>query len=85
MNLQSENVTFLRQGSLLFVTKCYQLKIPYFWKLRNTRRIKFVSWALLVIQESVSYCLAGLWYSQSAYLMFICLYPFIWWLKISST
>ena len=39
----------------------------------------------LVIEESLSYCLAGLRYSPLAYLTFICLYPFIRWLKISST
>ena len=45
------------------------------------RNIKFVSWTLLVIEESLSYCLAGLGYSLLASLTFICLYPFIRWLK----
>ena len=57
------------------MTKCYQLKIPYFLKLRNTRSIKLVLWTLLIIKESFSYCLAGLGYSLFAYLIFICLYP----------
>ena len=45
------------------------------------RSIKFVSWTLLVIEESLSYCLAGLRYSPFAYLTIISLYPFIQWLK----
>ena len=28
------------------MTKCYQLKIPYVFKLRNMRTIKFVSWTV---------------------------------------
>ena len=31
------------------MTKCYQLKIPCFLKLRNAGRIIFVSWNVLVI------------------------------------
>ena len=38
----------------------------------------------LVIEESRSYCLAGLRYSLFAYLAFICLYPSIRWLKCFS-
>ena len=49
------------------------------------KSIKFVSWTFLVMEESLSYWLAGLRYSLFAYLMFICLYPFIGWFKISST
>ena len=40
-----------------------------------------MSWTSLVIEESLSNCLAGLRYSPFAYLTFICLYPFIRWLK----
>ena len=36
---------------------------------------------LLVIEESLSYCLAGLRYSPLAYLTLNCLYPFIQWHK----
>ena len=36
-----------------------------------------MSWTSLVIEESLSYCLAGLRYSLFAYLTFICLYPLI--------
>ena len=61
-------------GVIFYVTKCYQLQMPYFLQLRNTGCIKFVSWTSQVIQESISYCLAGLRYSLFAYLAFICLY-----------
>ena len=47
-------INFLDRGQLFQVTKCYQWKIPYVFKLRNMRSIKFVSWTLLVIEESLS-------------------------------
>ena len=75
----------LDRGQLFHVTKCYQWKIPYVFKIRNTRSIEFVSWTSLVIEESLSSCLTGLRYSPFAYLTLICMYPFIRWLKISST
>ena len=40
--------------------KCYQSKIPYILKLRNTRSIKFVSRTSLFMEELLSYCLTGL-------------------------
>ena len=64
-------------GQLFHVTKCYEWKIPYFFKSRNTRSIKFVSWTLLVIEEPLSYWLTGLQYSLFAYMTFIWLHPFI--------
>ena len=38
------------------------------------RSIKFVSWTSLVIEDSLSCCLASLRYSPFAYLTYICLY-----------
>ena len=46
-------------------------------KIKKYESIKFVSWTSLPIDESLSYCLAGLRYSPFAYLTVICLYPFI--------
>ena len=51
---------------LIHVTKCYEWKIPYFYKSWNTRSIKFKSLTSLVIEESLSYWLAGLRYSLFA-------------------
>ena len=63
------------------MTKCYQWKILYFFKSRNTRSIKF----FFCVRNHSQYWLASLWYSLFAYLTFICLYPFIGKLIISST
>ena len=72
-------ITFLDRGQMFYATKCYmyEWKIPYFFKSRNTRSIKFVSWTSLVIEELLSYWLAGLRYSLFAYMTFILVYPFI--------
>ena len=45
-----------------------------FFKLRNMWSIKFVSLTSLGIEESLSYCLAGLRYSLFTYLTFVCFY-----------
>ena len=71
-------------GQLCHLTKFYQWKIPYFFKSRNLRRIKRVSCTLLVIEEWLSFWLAGLRY-RSTFLTLICVYPFIWWLKNTAT
>ena len=74
-----------RKGSIVSCDKMLSVNIPYVLKLRNTRSIEFVSWTPLDIEKSLSYCLEGLRHSPFAYLTFICLYPIIRWLKISST
>ena len=65
------------RGQLFHVTKFYEWKIPYFCKSRTTSSIKFASWTLQTIEESLSYWLAGLWYSLFEYMTFNWLYPFI--------